>query len=217
VSFAASCHQQAAAARSAAGAVPDAAAALTHFAHTLDDAQRDARQAIADARDAQHRIDQAEADIADAQAAQQVAATQADAANHRIAMSSIGGVPSVDAQADLQAASDAGQAAADRETAARRRLDAARDDLERAERRGHHAMDRARDGSQAVSGALGSGPAMPPIGMPGAPAAAAWRYALSGARRSISVSSRSRHQRGPYQSGSQKSMTNETTATGKAT
>jgi uncharacterized protein YukE len=160
VLYANSCMNQAAGVRACVAALDHAATAARTFAHALEDAQRDAREAIRDAKDAQHRIDAAERAIADAQAAQQAASARAEQAYHALAMSSAAGAPSPAAQADLDAASADGQAAADREAAARRDLERAQDDLDRAKRRGEQAEERAKDAADAATAAFA--PVVPP-------------------------------------------------------
>jgi hypothetical protein len=121
-----------------------------------------ARHAIADARDAQERIDQAERDIAAAQARQAAAASAAAAASREIALSTAAGVPALAAEASRSQAWSDGAAAADDEARARRELARARDDLERAKRRGHEAMDDARDAGRAAAAAFASAAGISP-------------------------------------------------------
>jgi uncharacterized protein YukE len=153
-------------------AMHDAARAAREYAEELENAQRDARQAIRAARDAQDRIDQAEADIAAAQSAQTQAAARLDAANHRVAMSSMHGAPDAGALADVSAAGDDIAAAESAEANARARLERAQDDLAEAQRRGQEAEEAARQAARraggAFSGLSGSTPAAAILG--GSPA-----------------------------------------------
>jgi hypothetical protein len=143
------------------GCVDDGAEAMTACAHAattyageLEQAQKDARDAIHDARDAQRRIDQANADIEDAVGAQVTAQGQIDSADHQIALSAGAGAPDAGAIADRDAAGTALTNAQNAEGDARRRLQQAQDDLEDAKRRGHKAMKAAKDAAHAATGAF---------------------------------------------------------------
>jgi uncharacterized protein YukE len=153
-------------------AMRDAARAAREYAEELETAQREARLAIKAAKDAQDRIDQAEADIAAAQTAQSQAAVRLDAANQRVALSSVSGAPDAGALADVSAAGDEIAAAQGAEANARTRLERAQDDLLEAQRRGDEAEETARQAARragaAFSGLSGSTPAAAILG--GSPA-----------------------------------------------
>src|SRR4051794_6938852 len=143
--------------------VDDGAAAMTTCAHAastyaddLDQAQKDARKAIHDARDAQKRIDAANADIEDALGAQTQATNQINAAESQIATSAGTGVPDAGAIADRDAAGTALTNAQNAESEARRRLHQAQDDLEDAKKRGDKAEKDAKRAAHAAAGAFES-------------------------------------------------------------
>jgi hypothetical protein len=152
----------------------DAERAARTYAAKLKSARERARHAIADARDAQHRIDQAERDIAAAVQRRTAAEGAAAAASRDIALAAATGVPNPGADTARSQAESEAAAAADDEAAARRRLADAKHDLEVAQRRGHEAMDDARDAGRsaavAFAAAAGVSPAYAVFG--GAPVAA---------------------------------------------
>jgi hypothetical protein len=135
-----------------AGAMATCAQAASTYAEELEQAQRDARKAIADARDAQGRIDDANADIEAALGAQTQASNDIASAESRI-NSSIG-VPDVGAVADRDAANTALANAQSAESAARRRLQQAQDDLADAKQRGHQAEQDAKRAARTAAGAF---------------------------------------------------------------
>ena len=113
------------------------AQAARTYAEELETAQEEARQAIADARDAQRRIDQREADLEDALGAQIRRAPTSRSGEHadhsRSACPTRARSPTA---TPPPRRSTSAQAA---ETDARRRLEQAQDDLDRAKRRGEQA------------------------------------------------------------------------------
>jgi uncharacterized protein YukE len=137
-----------------AAAMSTCAQAASTYADDLDHAQREARRAIHDARDAQRRIDAANADIEDAINAQISARSRIDAADQQIAASSVAGVPDAGALADRDAASGTLTSAQGAESDARRRLHQAQDDLEDAKKRGHNAMEDAKRAAHGAAGAF---------------------------------------------------------------
>jgi hypothetical protein len=162
VVYAGSCTTHAGGVEAGGTALETAAQTIRAFASELEQAQDDARQAIEDARDARRRIEAAQAAIEQAQADQAAASARAEQAAHALAVSGAAGTPSPFAQAEFDAAGAAASDAAAREAEARRRLEEARDDFERAQRRGQRAEDRARDAATQVAGAFGG-----PAGGPG--------------------------------------------------
>jgi hypothetical protein len=162
VSFAGTCLTNSTACDTAVQAFGDAEHAARTYAAKLKSARERAKHAIADARDAQHRIDQAERDIADAVNRRIAAEYAAASASRDIALATGTGVPNPGAEsARSQAESEVG-AAADDEAAARRRLADAKHDLEAAQRRGHEAMDDARDAGRAAAAAFAAAAGVSP-------------------------------------------------------
>ena len=154
VSFASACLTNGGAASAATQALGHAAHASTQYAHLLRSAQQRARQAIADAKDAQHRIDQAEHALTAARVRGAAATATATAASHDIMLASSAGLPSTGSEAvRSQAETDRANAASD-EAAAGRALQHARDDLRRAKRDGHQAMVDARDAAHGAAAAF---------------------------------------------------------------
>jgi len=148
------------------GCVDDAAAAMgtcaqtaTTYADELDQAQKDARRAIADARDAQDRIDKAQADLEAAYGAETDASNRMSSAGARLSS----GVPDPTASADYDSASGDLTAAQNASADARRRLEQAQNDLDDAKRRGHKAEQDAKDAARAAAsgfdGVAGHSPA----------------------------------------------------------
>ncbi len=114
VAYAGACLVSSGGVRASATAAHAAAGALRRFGEGLQDAQRDARHAIAQARDAQHRIDRAQHAIVDARARAAAAAARDSAAASKIALTSVVGVPPPDAVAEqARARSDAAAAELD--------------------------------------------------------------------------------------------------------
>lgn len=175
VSYAGACLTNGGVASAGAQALETCSVATTAYAAELEAVQRDARRAIHEARDARKRIVAAEGAIADAHDAQAAAATRLSDANHRISMTGAAGVPDPHALAEHAAASGALADAQAAETRARHQLEQAREDLRKAKRDGHRAMDRAREAAAACAASLhavdGSGTVMGPA-RPGAPASA---------------------------------------------
>lgn len=162
VNFAGTCLTNGSACDTAVQSLGHAEHAARTYAAKLKSARERARHAIADARDAQHRIDQAERDIAAAVQRRTAAEGAAAAAARDVALAAGTGVPNPGAEtARSQAESEAG-AAADDEAAARRRLADAQHDLEAAQRRGHEAMDDARDAGRAAAGAFAAAAGVSP-------------------------------------------------------
>jgi hypothetical protein len=156
--------------RAGAHAAHAASGALSRFGEGLQDAQRDARHAIAQARDAQQRIERAEHAVADARARAAQAAARDAAAGSRIALTSVVGVPPPDAVAEqARARSDAAAAQIDG-AGAEGALDAARADLARARAAGEHATQHARAAARAAAAAFdaasGGGPGAGANGAP---------------------------------------------------
>lgn len=151
-----------------------AGSALERYAERLERAQREARRAIGQARDAQRRIDAANLAAEAAWDRAGNAQIAADAANSRIAMASAAGQPAPIAQADL-ASAELDRAAAEQDQAqARRELAEAREDLERARDRGREAEEDAREAAREVAAELSEvgcmTPPVPALGSPASPA-----------------------------------------------
>ncbi len=154
-------------------AVIACAAATRIYADALDDAQRRAERAIADARAAQDRIDAARRAIDDATG-------RAVDANRRIAAAEFarlgnGVLAPFDpgAEAEARAARDDRAAAEADAAAGRRRGGAAADALEGARRRGREAMEDAEEaGREAGRAFSAAGIAAPVTARPGSPATA---------------------------------------------
>jgi A nuclease family of the HNH/ENDO VII superfamily with conserved AHH len=146
---------------------------LTAYADDLEDAQEKARTAIRDAKDATERKQEAQGRLEAAQNARAVAAAEELMARTEYAATSLFGMPSPGAEADIRAAEQAGAAAADDEAAARRDLERAEQDLEDAKQRGEAAEKSADEAAGATAAAL-SGVAdgrvqIPIIGAPAEP------------------------------------------------
>jgi uncharacterized protein YukE len=134
----------------AAAAMGTCATAARTYADDLEAAQKAARQAIADARDAQDRIDKARADLEAAAGAETDASNRMQSAGARLSS----GVPDPSASADYDAASGDYTAAQNAASDAKRRLEQAEADLEAAQRRGHAAEKAAKDAARAAAGAF---------------------------------------------------------------
>ena len=183
VSFAGACMTNGTACHTAVEALRHAAQVAHRYSHELHAAQERVRQAIKDARDAQHRIDQAQTALTDARGRHAAATATAQSAAQDIMIAGAAGLPSPGSEhIRSQAESDRSAAAAD-EAAAARALQHARDDLERAKRRGHHAMDDARDAGRSAAAAFAGvaqmSPAYAALGGPAAggghaPGAGTW-------------------------------------------
>src|ERR1044072_1463126 len=139
------------------GCVDDAAAAMgtcartaTTYAEALDQAQKDARRAIADAGDAQDRIDRAPAALEAAYGAETDASNRMQSARARLSS----GVPDPSASADYDSASGDLATAQNAASDAKRRLEQAEADLDDAKRRGHKAEQDAKDAARAAAGAF---------------------------------------------------------------
>ena len=163
VSFGGSCMTNGSAVDAGVQALDSCARAARTYAGELEDAQREARAAIEEARDAQRRIDRAEQDIEAARSQAVQASGRLDTANQRIAVSGLAGAPDAGALNDAVSASEDISSAQDQESSARRELEQARDDLEAAQRRGKRAEEAARDAARLATGAFqavaGSSPA----------------------------------------------------------
>jgi hypothetical protein len=150
------------------------AATLAHsYAGELENAQREARAAIAQAKDATRRIKAAQAEISAAQTRQADATARAGAAETQILITGAVGTPSPAAQTEkTNADADAANAAAD-EARARRQLAEAEHDLQAAIKRGHTAAHDIQESRQAVAGAFamvaGSAPVPIPVMGPASP------------------------------------------------
>ena len=180
VSYGGSCMTNGSAIDAGVQALDSCARAARVYAGELEEAQREARAAIEEARDAQRRIDRAEQEIEAARSQAASASGRLDAANERIAISGLTGAPDAGAQSDAVQAGDDLASAQERESRARRELEQARDDLEAAQRRGERAEEAARDAARTATGAFqavaGSSPAAAifgPSGMAAAGGAAA--------------------------------------------
>lgn len=153
--------------------VHSAAVILRRYASDLEDAQRDARHAIRDARDAHERRERAQTLIDQAVAAKGLAALQAAAAATQLTISSALGTPSPTAQADLDAANGAQARAEYEEAAARRAWEQADQDFKDAQKRGEKAEKAAIEAGHSAAGALGelagSHPNVPGVGAPAQP------------------------------------------------
>jgi hypothetical protein len=174
VIYADTCITNGAAAQNAVWACQIAAQGVLGYAEALQDAKKEAREAIHDAKDATKRIKDAEDRIQTAQAQIAEASFSLNAAETDILITGATGAPSPDAIARRDSAQATIDGAAADERAARRDLEQARDDLERAKRRGEraeqHAKDAARVAASAVSVAGGLAPApMPPPAAPAPP------------------------------------------------
>jgi hypothetical protein len=151
--------------------VHGAAIILRTYAHDLDAAQKDARKAIRDAKDAHERRERAQTHIDQAVAAKGVAALKAAAASTQLLITSAVGTPSATAQADLDDANAAGARAEAEEAAARRSWDHADQDYKDAQKRGEQAeKDAINAGHTAARGLAGLAHAMPGVPGVGAPA-----------------------------------------------
>ena len=172
--FAGAAQQHAAAAGGAVTALSAAGQAAGRYAEALDEAQDDARQAIDDARDATDRIKKLEQMIIDAQNREAAANERAATAGIALEAAAMGGVPDPIAQADYTAATQAASDAAGDQVTLGRRLDEAKEDLDRAKKRGEKAEQAARDaGTAAAAGFSALGGAVMYISAPSAGAAAA--------------------------------------------
>src|SRR4051794_20457589 len=85
----------------AVGAMASCAHAASAYADELERCQTEARRAVADAQDAQKRIDAAEGQMEAARQARANAYRDMDSANQRIAVASVHGAPAVGAHDDL--------------------------------------------------------------------------------------------------------------------
>ena len=136
VSYAGACLTNSGAVDSAVDAFGQAEHAARAYAGKLKDAKQRAREAIRDARDAQHRIDQAERDISARQDRGSRPPTPRRSPPSRSRSRSPPPPPHPGAEAAQAQAQSDGAAAADDEARARRELARAQDDLERAKKRG---------------------------------------------------------------------------------
>jgi uncharacterized protein YukE len=163
VSYAGACMTNGSACDAAVEALGQTERAARAYADKLQGAQERAREAIADARDAQERIDTAEREITAAQDRQRAAVYAQSAADAQLAIASTAGLPDPTAEAARgQAQADYDAAALD-ESRARRELERAQDDLARAKRRGREAMDDGRDAAQQAAAAFGGAASMSPV------------------------------------------------------
>jgi hypothetical protein len=128
--------------------------AATTYAGELERCQNEARKAIADARDAQSRIDTANAAIATARDNQRSAYNGIDSANHTIATHAAAGSPAPHAQEALNQAQSALSAAQGAESSANRQLSQAEDDLAAAQKRGEQAETDAITAAHVAAGAF---------------------------------------------------------------
>jgi len=173
VAYAGTCLTNGAACDTAVDAMGQCAQAARQYAHALQQAQDLAKEAIAEARDAQARIDQAERDIGTALDRQATAALAIRSAETEISIAMAAAQPAPAAEAARGQAQSALYDAQGDEQRARRMLEKAQDDLERAKRKGRRAAEHARDAGRgaasAFHGAAGISPAYAVAG--GAPAA----------------------------------------------
>jgi len=172
--FAGAAQQHSAAADGAVGALSAAGQAAARYAEALDEAQDDARAAIEDAKDATKRIKTLEREIEAAK--DREAAAQERALNAVVAIDSASatGTPDLAAESELGAAQTAAADAANDQVVLGRRLEEARDDLLRAQKRGHKAEKRAEHAGEAAAGGFSAlGDSVLYVSAPGAAAAAA--------------------------------------------
>jgi len=145
------------------------ARAARDLADDLQDAQRDAEEAIEGARDAEDRIRRAKELIQGAQQKREAALAKAAIARFQIAGATLtGDIPMAAYAAEAEAGREAEAAAADEERG-RRQLEDARDDLDRARERGKRAETRADDAGSRAQGLFVSTapvPALMPLGGP---------------------------------------------------
>ncbi len=156
VAYADSCLTSSGAVRAAGHATDAASVALRRFGEGLEDTQRQARHAIAQARDAQARIERAEHTIADARARATDAAARSAAATAELALPTGLGMPSPSALAQRSSAQSDAAAAAAHETHARHELERAHEDLRRAQAAGRRAEEHARALARAAAAAFES-------------------------------------------------------------
>jgi hypothetical protein len=135
-------------------ALSQCAVVAQRYARDLEEAQDDARDAIEDAREAQRRIDRAQAQLTDARDAGAAAALREAGATAQVLVSGLTGTPDAGAAADLDAARADADAAAAREAGAQRDLEAAQEDLRAAKKRGERAEQAAEDAARAAAGAF---------------------------------------------------------------
>jgi uncharacterized protein YukE len=154
VAYAGTCMQTSAALNGGSSVVQAASAALSRYGEGLQHAQHEARHAITQAREAQHRIDRAKRAIAEASARAADARARDSVAHSKIALTSIAGVPPPGAVAEqARARSDAAAAELD-EYRAQRELEEAQADLARAKAAGARAEEHARELARGVAAAF---------------------------------------------------------------
>jgi len=154
--FASSCVTSSSAAGQSANGVRMVAPALARCADDLEDARREARAAIVEAKEAKREIKAARAALAKAGGARREAEGRSVAAEIVLTTTGVFGAPSdAAAEAKRGADSDAAQAAGEEQRAGRA-LERAEEALERAQKKGNDAEQDARDGDRALAGVFGA-------------------------------------------------------------
>ncbi len=172
--FASSCVTSSSAAGQSANGVRMVAPALARCADDLEDAQRDARAAIVDAKEAKREIKVARAALAKAGGARQEAEGRSVAAEIVLTTTGVFGAPSdAAAEAKRTADSEASEAAGEEQRAGRA-LERAEAALERAQKKGNDAEQDARDADRVLAAVFGAaglfvGQSPPPPPPPPAP------------------------------------------------
>ena len=153
------------------GTLQVAAVVFSELADALRHATREAEDAVDEARAADERRKEAEADEGDALGRAGAAGLAAGAAQLEIAARGAIGEPALDAQDRLFAAEREAAAARDAAAAARERANRAQHDLEAAQRRGKRAVRRYEGYADGAAGRLAGLAAMAPTVTPLAPPA----------------------------------------------
>jgi hypothetical protein len=172
--FAGAAQEHADAAGGAVSALSAAGQAAAHYAEALHDAQEDARRAIDDARDATDRIKTLERQIQEARDREAAANERAASAGIALDTAAATGLDDPIAANEFAAATQAATDARGDQIVLTRRLEDAKDDLERAQKRGERAEKAARiAGRAAAAGFSALGDCVLYVSGPGAAATAA--------------------------------------------
>ena len=172
--FAGAAAEHADAAGGAVSALSAAGQAAAHYAEALHDAQEDARRAIDDARDATDRIKTLERQIQEARDREAAANERAASAGIALDTAMATGMDDPIAASEYAAATQAATDARGDQIVLTRRLEDAKDDLERAQKRGEKAEKAAKiAGRAAAAGFAALGDCVLYVSAPGAAATAA--------------------------------------------
>jgi uncharacterized protein YukE len=172
--FAGAAQEHADAAGGAVSALSTAGHAAAHYAEALHDAQEDARRAIDDARDATDRIKTLERQIQEARDREAAANERAASAGIALDTAMATGMDDPIAASEYAAATQAATDARGDQIVLTRRLEDAKDDLERAQKRGEKAEKAAKiAGRAATAGFAALGDCVLYVSAPGAAATAA--------------------------------------------